>query len=202
MITMDHHWLYRFRISICSNGTLYFDPKVQEYIKKHIKHLSFSISIDGNKQLHDSCRVFPDGTGSYDIAIKAVRHFRKNYRPFIGSKMTLAPSNINFLSDAVKNLINNEYTEIFLNCTYEEGWEVSHAKVLYAQLKELGDWLIKNGLYDKIYLSIFEPELFRPKNENDNTNYCGGNGEMLAIDWKGDLYPCIRYMESSLGSER
>lgn len=32
MIDMNHRWLHRFRISICSNGVLYFHPKVQAYI--------------------------------------------------------------------------------------------------------------------------------------------------------------------------
>ena len=68
-IILHHPWIDRFRVSICSNGVLYFTPKVQEFIKKHQTHLSFSISIDGNKKLHDTCRIFPDGTGSYDLAI-------------------------------------------------------------------------------------------------------------------------------------
>lgn len=72
---MHHPWIDRFRVSICSNGVLYFTPKVQEFIKKHQTHLSFSISIDGNKKLHDTCRIFPDGTGSYDLAIKAAKHY-------------------------------------------------------------------------------------------------------------------------------
>jgi len=24
---------------------------------------------------------------------------------------------------------------------------------------------------------------------------------MISVDWKGDIYPCIRYMESSLGNQ-
>jgi sulfatase maturation enzyme AslB (radical SAM superfamily) len=31
------------------------------------------ISIDGNKQLHDTCRVDINGNGSYDIAIASVK---------------------------------------------------------------------------------------------------------------------------------
>ena len=77
MIEKHHPWATRFMISICSNGVLYFDPRVQAYIKKHLNNLSFSISIDGNKKLHDTCRIFPNGQGSYDIAIKAVKHFRE-----------------------------------------------------------------------------------------------------------------------------
>jgi radical SAM protein with 4Fe4S-binding SPASM domain len=35
-----------------------------------------------------------------------------------------------------------------------------------------------------------------------NNNWCGGTGSMLAIDPDGNLYPCIRYMESSLGNDQ
>lgn len=75
LVRRRHPWATRYMISICSNGVLYFESKVQEYLKKNLGHLSFSISIDGNKQLHDSCRVFPDGSGSYDMAMKGVKHF-------------------------------------------------------------------------------------------------------------------------------
>ena len=34
----------------------------------------------------------------------------------------------------------------------------------------------------------------------DDANWCGGNGQMIAVDYKGDIYPCLRYMESSLGN--
>ncbi len=201
MIEMRHPWLDRFMISICSNGVMYFDPRVQAYIKKHKRYLSFSVSIDGNKELHDSCRVFPDGRGSYDIAIQAVDHYRNVHHGNMGSKMTLAPQNISHAYDAVRNLIALDYKEIFLNCVYEKGWTTPDATVLFNQLCKIADYLIDNDLFDKIYLSIFEDTFFSPKDESDNQNWCGGTGAMLSCDWKGDLYPCIRYMESSLGTD-
>ena len=69
----QHPWATKYCISICSNGTLYFDPKVQKFFNKHINHTSFSVTIDGNKQLHDACRVFPDGSPSYDLALAAAQ---------------------------------------------------------------------------------------------------------------------------------
>ena len=116
MIETDHPWQYNWRISISSNGTLYFEPKVQDFIKKWMDHLSFNISIDGNKELHDACRVFPDGSGSYDKAIAGVRHFVDVLGGIMGSKMTLAPANIKYTFEAVKGLIEQGYTEINLNC--------------------------------------------------------------------------------------
>jgi len=75
LIEKDHPWLLRHKISICSNGLLYFEPKVQAFLEKYKNRLSFSISIDGNKELHDSCRLDLEGKGTYDRAIAAVHHY-------------------------------------------------------------------------------------------------------------------------------
>ena len=68
-----HPWATRYCVSICSNGVLYFEEAVQRFLNKHRNHMSLSVTIDGNKELHDSCRVFPDGSPSYDIAVAAAK---------------------------------------------------------------------------------------------------------------------------------
>ena len=60
-IELMHPWATMFCISICSNGVLYFDERVQRFLNKYKNKMSFSVTIDGNKELHDSCRVFYDG---------------------------------------------------------------------------------------------------------------------------------------------
>ena len=200
-IILHHPWIDRFRVSICSNGVLYFTPKVQEFIKKHQTHLSFTISIDGNKTLHDACRVFPDGTGSYDLAIKAAKHYRKYYDAILSSKMTLSPDNINFVFPALVNLWENDYNFIYCNCIYEKGWTIEHAKILYNELKKVADYLLNNHLERIKGTSILNLDLSQQKNISDK-NFCGGDGNMLAVDYKGDLYPCLRYMESSIGQSQ
>jgi radical SAM peptide maturase (CXXX-repeat target family) len=201
MVRLKHPWLHRFRISICSNGTLYFDSKVQNYLRRYSNIISFSISIDGNKELHDSCRIFPDGSGSYDIAMKAVNHYRKTFNRSIDTKMTLSPYNIYHTFDAIKNLIENKYTTINFNCVFEEGWTKEHAKIYYQQLKQIADYYLENKLYDSVYLSRFDPDHYGPMSPEHNENYCGGLGDMIAINYTGNIYPCIRYMESSLGDD-
>lgn len=200
-IILHHHWYNKFRVSICSNGVLYFTPKVQEFLKKHQKHLSFSISIDGNKKLHDSCRVFPDGSGSYEIAMKATNHFREHYYKNIGSKMTLSPENIKYTSEALINLFKNGYNYIYANCVYEKGWTIADATTLYFELKKVADYLLNNHLEQEKGTSILNLDLTEQA-YTDNKNFCGGAGSMLAIDYKGDFYPCLRYMESSIGNTR
>lgn len=198
-IIANHPWQYHWKTSFSSNGTLYFNPEVQHFLKKYKDKISLSITIDGNKQLHDSCRKFPDGTGSYDLAIAAVKHYINELHGSMGSKITLAPANIQYTFEAIKDFIEFGYTSIHGNCVYEKGWEIEHAKIFYQQLIQLANYIINNNLEEKIYCSLFESHFFCPKELDDDQNWCGGNGRMIAVDYKGDIYPCIRYMESSLG---
>lgn len=200
-ILRNHPWQYNYRISISSNGTLYFRPEVQNFIKKYQAVLSLGITVDGHKELHDACRVFPDGKGSYDIAIAAVHHYAEVYHGGMSSKVTLAPANIQHTYEALKHLIEEGYTSIHCNCVFEKGWTLEHATCLYYELKKIADYILDNNLADTHTISMFSPNGFHPMPIEENTNWCGGNGQMIAVDYKGDIYPCVRYMESSLGNE-
>lgn len=197
----QHPWATRHRFSICSNGVLYFDPRVQEFMHKNRGNISFSVTIDGNKELHDSCRVFPDGSPSYDLAVAAAQDWM-NQGNYMGSKITIAPGNVQYLSGALKHMVELGYTEINANCVYEEGWELEHAQELYRQMKIFSDYLIENNLYRDIFCSLYQENFFQPKDPRDNQNWCGGTGLMLACDPDGWIYPCLRYMESSLGDDQ
>lgn len=202
-IKLNHRFLKYFMISISSNGLLYFDEKVQNFLKKYKNNLSLTISIDGNKQLHDACRIDLNGNGTYDRAIAAELHYHQTYSKSLETKMTISPYNVNYIFEAIKNLIDVGYISISLNCVYEEGWEIEHAKILYQQLKKVSDWLFENDAFKKYRISMFNEKLFKPKTEEDTQNWCGGvcNG-MLSFDYKGDAFPCIRYMASSLNNCR
>ena len=197
-----HPWATKFVFDVCSNGLLHFDPRVQEYIKKHIRHLGYNISIDGNKELHDSCRIDLNGNGTYERAIAGVKDFKETFDGHMGSKMTIAPGNVDKVFDAVAFMIGNSgYKSINLNCVYEEGWKIEHATTLYWQLHKLADWLYKEDLLDKTRLSIFTELCGKPLEEDYDQNWCGGTGLMLAVDYKGDIFPCLRYMESSVNNK-
>ena len=205
MLEMRHPWLLGFRVSICSNGLLYHTPKVQEYLTKFKDFVHIAISIDGNKELHDKCRLDLAGKGTYDRAIAANRHIGKTFDRKMSTKMTLSPDNISYLYDAIINLVNEKFVIIHINCIFEKGWETSHAVILYNELKRLADYFIENDLYNKINFVIFQEDNYQPLDEDNDENWCGGvAGEhwSAAIDYKGDMYPCIRYMNSSLNGRQ
>lgn len=204
-IELKHPWLIHTRFSICSNGLLYFNKNFQDFIKKWYPWCSMSFSIDGNKELHDSCRIDLNGQGTYDRVVAAMQHYKKLSGQMPSTKMTLSPENISFTKKAIINLIDLGYKEINLNCVFEQGWEYSHATILYYQLKELANYLIDNNLYSEIYISIFAEDCFKPMEITDNKNWCGGvigKSSGFAIDWNGKLFPCLRYMSSSLNGKQ
>lgn len=201
LIVLEHPWAARYMFSICSNGVLHMTPEVQAFLNKYQNKLSYSITIDGNKELHDSCRIFPDGSGSYDLAIEGAKDWIRR-GGYLGSKITIAPDNLAYLYDAVVHFISLGYKDINANVVYEEGWNIGHAGKFYIELKKVADYFIDNGLVEDVYISLFVETFFKPKDEDDVDNWCGGTGVMLSVDPDGYYYPCIRYMESSLGSGR
>ena len=200
-IALNHPYSERYSISICSNGLLYFTEKVQKYIRKNNLHLSFNVTVDGTKSLHDSCRLTPDGKPSYDIAASAAKHYREHYG-FMGSKITIAPENVKFLSECLKTMKESGCYEINFNPVYEDVWKPEHARIYYDQLREFIFWFIEQDDWQNYAIRFLSSEDCTPLEPDDNRNWCGGTGNMLAVDPDGKLYPCLRYMESSLGKER
>ena len=195
-------WAEHSMISVCTNGVHWFEPDVQHFLNKYRNKLSISVTIDGNKELHDACRIFPDGRPSYDLAVAAAKDWMDR-GGYMGSKITIAPANIQYMNDAILHMIDLGYKEINANTVYEKGWTIEHAKTFYWKLKEIANYFIENNLVNDIYLSLFTDHLGKPKSETDLDTWCGGVGNaMLAIDPDGKLYPCLRYMKSSLGNDQ
>jgi hypothetical protein len=176
---LDHPWFKLHRLSICSNGLSYFDEEVQDFFREYAQNISFNISIDGNKELHDSCRIQPNGEGSYDVDMVALNHFNKYHTPERNSKMTLAPGNIKYLFDSVVNFINNGMKTINLNCIFEEGWNKETAREEYDQLKRLADYIVDNNL-EHIYLSIFNEKQESMNSITFDGNSCFKAGTQIA----------------------
>ena len=195
----NHPWIDKWRASMISNGALYFNPKVQEFLSKFRGFVSFGITLDGPKEIHDACRIYHDGRGNFDDAYKAYQHYRKYYYDHASTKVTLAPENLHDINKIVKFFVDDGVKLIHANCAFEPEWTLDHARLFYSELKKMADYLLE--LHDETTVSLFTEDVFEPISEDENGNYCGGTGAMLAFDPDGIAYPCLRYMPSSLGSD-
>lgn len=194
---LNHIWAKNYMISVTTNGTLFEKPRVKKWIEKWKNRLSLSITIDGNKELHDSCRVFHDGSGSYDTVRKAVDWAIQAFG-MSGTKVTFAPENIPFINTAIPHLFDIGLYEINANCVYENVWKDEHVNPFYNELLKLADWMIDNDIYQKGYISIFEETIGHAMLPSENNNWCGGDGQMLAISVDGKFSPCIRYLKYAM----
>ena len=201
-LKLNHPWANTFRISMISNGLNYFDERVQRFIRKYKSRLSFGITIDGDKEMHDACRIRPDGSGTWEQANAAQMHYHKTFNRKLNTKVTIAPSNLPYFDRTIKYFIENGYEDIYANPVFEEEWTVEQAKLYYEKLKLVADYIVANNLQDRVYFSVFDKDLFRPIPEEEQHPFCGGTGDMCAFGTDGTAYPCLRYMNLSLNGSQ
>lgn len=201
-IQLNHPWLGKTIFSISSNGTEYFDKRFQRLMRIYSDVIDISITIDGNKDLHDKCRKYPDGRPSYDKSFAAAKHLADTYNRR-GSKLTIAPANLPYLTQACKDIITDlKLVHLNANPIFEKGWTLEDAKLYYNQLKELADWLILTEQYKKTSVALFVTHVGNPIDTSlsgKNDNWCGGTGAMMAFDIDGSIYPCLRFTPISIG---
>lgn len=191
-------WAETFMISMASNGTIYFTPEVQHFLHKWDRRLSYSVSMDGPKEMHDACRIFPDGRGSFDLAKAAQDDYNKTHRMQSGTKATISWQNMPYLDTTIKYYVDQGYRRIHANTVYEEDWTPEQGAFFYKKLKEVADFML--SLDGEVEISLFDKNFFKPRTDMEQT-WCGGYDSMLAFDPDGNAFPCIRYMESSLGGQ-
>ncbi|AUN16979.1 radical SAM protein [Clostridium botulinum] len=201
MYKLDHPWFGSYMFNMSTNGLLYDTPKVQNYIKKNKGHVSIGISVDGNKIKHDLQRVKLDGSGSYDDVMKNVPLWLKQF-PNGSTKATFAHDDLIHIKDSIISLWENGMNIVSANVVFEDVWHEGDDIIYENQLKELGDYILENQLWEDYSVRFFEPHLGFPLSEEDKKrNYCGA-GKMLAVDYKGNYFPCVRFLDFTLNNKQ
>ena len=197
-----YDWIQYSRFSMASNGMLYFEPKVQDFIKKYHRFLSLTFSIDGPEYLHDRCRITKNGEGSFKYAKAALDYHKAHYDPMIinSTKVTIAPDNLPYLFECVKFFQSLGTEQLHANPIFEHQWSCEEANKFYQQLKQIADFLL--DLETPFDFSLFNAGWYRKMSPRLNDNWCGGTGKMLSFDPQGNIYPCLRYSATSLGNSR
>lgn len=202
-INENHPWRDFFRINLISNGKEYFNPKVQQFLKKFYGYVCLGFSIDGPKEIHDKCRIYPDGSGNFDDAYKALQHYNSHYEIYPTdrqTKVTISQGNLSEIHKIIEFFLNEKIYKINANTVFEEHWTEQDGQIFYQELKKIANTLLDiNDI--NIYCSLFDIHLGHSlRRDEEIDNYCGGTGHMLAFDPNGIAYPCVRYMESSLNN--
>lgn len=198
---LGHPWFDSYRFSITTNGILYDDAEVQKFILKNKKHIQIGISIDGTKEKHDLQRVYPNGKGSYDDVIKNLPLWQKQF-PGTATKATISTEGIHCIKESVLHIWGLGINEVNMNVVFEDVWQEGDDIRFEKQLMELADHILDKQLYIGHYCSLFRERLGRPMDPVcENQNWCGA-GKMLAVDCRGNFYPCVRFTPACLRSKK
>lgn len=204
MFRLNHHWFDSYRFSFSTNGINYDNERVQKYIEKNREHLSIGITIDGTKRKHDLNRIWKGEDperGSYDDVVRNIPLWLTQF-PAGATKVTISSADIPYICESVLHLYSLGIKEVNINVVFEDVWEDGDDKLFEEQLIELADEIIEKGYYQDFACSFFNETIGKPLDPSlFNQNWCGA-GRMLAIDSKGNFYPCTRFAAYSLREKR
>ena len=202
---------------LTTNGTLLTDENVDYLFANNI---DIMISLDGNKEMHDRHRKFPDGSGSFDLIAKNLKRIKErypNYYKRIAINTVLSPSNDLgcikefYDTDDVMEFFNPQYSlvneynskkpvqyeeEYFITCRTEQ------LKVLLWTIGKIGEDAVSSLFKDQKGYFIKNKEDLIPITGLPKICHPGGpclaGIKRLFCDVDGNLFPCERVSEKSI----
>ncbi|NTU96767.1 MAG: radical SAM peptide maturase, CXXX-repeat target family [Chlorobiaceae bacterium] len=195
---LEHPWKENFRFSFTTNGILYGSEKVQAFIRKNLPNLSIGVTIDGTPEKHDMHRIYPSGKGSYADTASNIPLWLSQF-PGGSTKVTVSSPDIPFIAESVLHLYSMGIRHVSINVVFEDVWKKGDDRLFEEQLVALADRIVEQGLYREHTCSFFSETIGQPL--IDSHNWCGA-GRMLAIDGRGNFYPCHRFTPPSLGNRQ
>lgn len=197
-IKKNHYWMDHWKGLFISNGLLYFDPGVQEFLKKWKNFIHPAISLDGPKEVHDINRITKGNQPTFDKSYAAYKdlkeHYKDYYLPQWITKAVINKNNISKVYDTFLFFVDDGIRRINMQFDLEEKWDLEDARILYPQLKKCADMMIRNPKLDFSLLG----KLLLPRQMTMDTP-CGCNfRRKLAFSWDGSITPCLRFYGTSL----
>lgn len=167
------------KYQVSTNGTVRNDD-IDSFLKIYKNDFELSVSLDGKKQTHDAMRLYSNGQGSYEEAVKNSLEFMKIF-PDLRARMTFGSQTVGALSENVLHIADLGFqTIVAIPDYYDKKWNKDVLEALRREIKE-----IKNSLTGrKISVNLLEPLRLR-KNAG-----CSGGTTYVNIFPNGDLYPC------------
>ncbi len=162
------------RTSMTTNCFM-FVQKIEQYIDE------LSVSIDGNKDTHDSNRKTKKGEGTFDISFPNALRYLESH-PRVNLNMVVTPSSACELYENVMFFIHKGFKHISPNIDYfDSGWNDELFASLYSQLKKIKE--IYGQLGKDISISIFDWRIGKKER-------CVVGKDHFQIYIDGNLYPC------------
>lgn len=183
------------RFMISTNGVLLNEQWIRDkFLSYNSDYFHIGVTLDGTKEMHDLCRVTPDGQGSYEDVMKAWRWLANHYPHTVTTtKSTISHENIDYIYDIVRFCYDLNLKDLPQNCVFENVWHRGDQLRLFRQLVKVADFLLERERYKKMHVRWFSPTMLTKS--NGEGKWCGAGVHMDECDGNGLIYPCLRFKQ-------
>jgi radical SAM protein with 4Fe4S-binding SPASM domain len=184
------------RIGIITNGLLTNTPAVRKTLERWKKYLKIQISIDGDRETHDTFRA----SGTYDRALNNAKTLQDNGFT-VCIKGTYFHNTFHMMERGIKNLIDEGFSRLFFNVSNEERWGVEESYALCSQMKSVVDYVFTKKLETSFsYHGIITRKIGRAADISTAVGtpgergqmFCGAGRGVICLGTNGALYGCHR----------
>ena len=181
----------QFNYSLTTNGTILNDDVINLLLKYKI---NTQVSIDSNQKIHDSCRKFHNGLGSYNLIIDNVEKLSK-YKD-VSARVTLIDLGIDLIN-MYKELVNAGFSTVAVECVANKDFVIDNEDVIKFgdNLKSFADYFIDQIKQKRIvYFKDFLVKLKEIHIGNQARNYpCNSGLSQFSVATDGSIYFCHRF---------
>lgn len=203
--SIEHRWRRRWRASISTNGTLFSEPKVRDFLMKYQGNISLGISLDGCPEIHDRNRIKKDGSGT----MKDILKWWDWYLGYQGvenaaTKATCNKESIPFLAKSIKFLHEEMGLRyININFIFEDLKLTQKDLALLDQEMEKTIYYILEHSQD-LHVNMFDQSfgIGKPVTEEKLDKGWCGSGAMPCLSINGKIYPCFRFTPNTMHSRK
>lgn len=185
---------------ICTNLTSSIEDKLS-FIKEH--NIAISTSLDGSKDIHDCCRVFRGGTGTYDKFVSNLQLCKKSCGDdSVGALMTTSSYSLNNIKSIIDEYLANGFDGIFLRAINPYGFaeenknEIGYPTQSFVEMYKVAlEYILninRNGRYFvEFYTTLLLSRILTPFPTGfvDLQSPSGAGISGVIYDYNGDVYP-------------
>jgi uncharacterized protein len=185
-----------WKFGATTNCTL-LTEEIVKWMKKH--NFGVNCSIDGLKDSHNTNRIYPDGSGSWDDAWRGLSLIRKYLTPTPQTRWTVTPSTTKGLANAIRTFVEEyKLTSLAVDMVYEVEWTPNDLDSLKTELKIFKNYYAKWMQQGIPVFSMFVRDANNAINQPQRrwSSRCGLGLGSVGVDYDGTLYPCHRFIDS------
>lgn len=177
-----------FKANLITNGSL-MSREIEYLLYKYATLLpgfSCQLSLDGTKKAHDLYRVFPDGSGTFDVIERNINTYLNIFGGRLCVHGCVNKQTLPMLHESYLYYANRKIPNIWYMPVHTEDWT---AQDVTEYDKQLG--LIFDDMKSRKNLSIYAPLnkcLGGQAKAHDKT--CGAGVSFMTITPFGGLFPC------------